>query len=187
MPILGQARKRGQHSCRGKAGIVDDKSVGLDVSFDRLPIREWLPARWKGHFDGSASGKIRWAGENPKLESSSGEGSLRVRDGRIDKLTFLEKLAELAQKTSFKQLELSDCSLSFAWRYPKIEITDIAIEEAGKFRIEGAVSISRRLLGGTIKLGLTRQYRHRLPNPEEVFTHKRSGYLWTTCICLAHR
>jgi hypothetical protein len=174
------AQNEGSIHAEGKAGIGDDKSVGLDVSFDRLPIREWLPARWKGHFDGSASGKIRWAGENPKLESSSGEGSLRVRDGRIDNLTFLEKLAELAQKTSFKHLELSDCSLSFAWRYPKIEITEITIEEAGKFRIEGAVSISRRLLGGTIKLGLTRQYLDWLPNPEEVFTHKRSGYLWTT-------
>jgi hypothetical protein len=120
------AQGEGSIHAEGKAGIGDDKSVGLNVSFDRLPIRGWPPARWKGHFAGSASGKIRWAGENPKLESSSGEGSLRVRDGRIDNLPLLEKLAELAQKTSFEHLELNDCSLSFAWRYPKIEITEIA-------------------------------------------------------------
>jgi hypothetical protein len=178
--LAAGAQGKGSIHAEGKAGIGDDKSVGLDVSFDRLPIRGWLPARWKEHFDGSASGKIRWAGENPKLESSSGEGSLRVRDGRIDKLTFLEKLAELAQKTSFGHLELSDCSLSFAWRYPRIEISEITIEEEGKFRIEGTMSVDRHSLGGTIKLGLTRQYLDWLPNPEEVFTQKRSGYLWTT-------
>ncbi len=178
--LAAGAQGEGSIHAEGKAGIGDDKSVGLDVSLDRLPIRGWLPARWKGHFDGSASGKIHWAGENPKLESSSGEGSLRVRDGRIDNLPILEKLAELAQKTSFEHLELSDCSLRLAWRYPKIEITQIAIEEEGKFRIEGTMSVDRRLLGGTIKLGLTRQYLDWLPNPEEVFTQKRSGYLWTT-------
>ena len=174
------AQSEGNIHAEGKASIGDDKSVGLDVNFDRLPIHGWLPARWKGHFDGSASGKIRWAGENPKLESSSGKGSLRLRDGRIDNLPILEKLAELAQKTSFEHLELSDCSFSFEWRYPKIEITEITIEEEGKFRIEGTISVDRRSLGGTINLGLTRQYLDWLPNPEEVFTHRRSGYLWTT-------
>src|SRR6266568_3821529 len=173
------APSEGRIDVEGNAGIGDDKSLGLDVNFDRLPIRDWLPKRWKGHFAGNASGTIRWAGENPKLENSSGEGLLRVGDGRIDKLPILEKLAELAQKTSLEHLELSNCSLSFAWRYPKIEITEIAIEEEGKFRIEGSISVDRRSLRGTIKLGLTRQSLDWLPNPEEVFTHKRSGYLWT--------
>jgi hypothetical protein len=172
----GASSEGGIHA-EGKAGIGDDKSLGLNVNFDRLPIRDWLPKRWKGHFSGNASGNIRWAGENPKLENSSGKGSLRVGEGRIDKLPILEKVAELAQETSY--LELSDCSLSFAWRYPKIEITEIAFEEKGKFRIEGTISLDRRSLRGTIKIGLARQSLDWLPNPEEVFTHKRSGYLWT--------
>ena len=92
----------------------------------------------------------------------------------------LQKLAELARKKSFEHLELNDCSLSFTWRYPKIDITDIAIEEKGKFRIEGAISVERRLLRGAVNLGLTRQYLDWLPNPEEVFNRQRSGYLWTT-------
>jgi len=39
--------------------------------------------------------------------------------------------------------------------------------------------VDRRSVRGTIKLGLTRQSLDWLPNPEEVFTQKRSGYLWT--------
>ena len=76
-------------------------------------------------------------------------------------------------------MELNDCSLTFGWRYPKIDIKDIVVEEKGKFRIEGEISIERRLLRGTIRLGLTREYLDWLPNPEEVFSRHESGYLWT--------
>jgi hypothetical protein len=113
------------------------------------------------------------------LESSSGEGSLRVSDGRIDDLPVLEKLAELAQKKSFEHLALNDCSLRFGWKYPKIDIKNIAIEERGKFRIEGEISIDQRRLRGTIRLGLNREYLDWLPNPEEVFSQKEGDYLWT--------
>jgi hypothetical protein len=165
---------------QGTGGIGKNKSVDFKATFDRMPIRPWLPVKWKEHLSGSALGDIHWVGENPKLESSSGEGSMRVHDARIDNFPLLEKLAELAHEKSFEHLELNECSFSFAWRYPKIDVNDIAIEEKGKLRIEGAISVDHRSLGGTIELGLAHQYLDWLPNPEEVFNRQRSGYLWTT-------
>jgi hypothetical protein len=164
---------------QANAGIGKDKSVDFKANFNAVPVRTWLPAEWKGRVKGSAFGDLHWAGKDPKLESSSGEGSLRIRNGQIDDVPLLEKLAELAQKKSLERLELNDCSLTFAWRYPKIDIKDIAIEEEGKFRIEGAISVERRRLRGTIRLGITREYLDWLPNPEEVFSRRQSGYLWT--------
>jgi hypothetical protein len=76
-------------------------------------------------------------------------------------------------------LALNDCSFSFGWKYPKIDIENIAIEERGKFRIEGEMSIDQRRLRGTLRLGLTREYLDWLPNPEEVFSRKEGDYLWT--------
>ena len=178
--LAPNAQGDGSIRAHGNAGIGEDKSIDLKAAFERLPIRGWLPAKWKDYFNGSAFGEVHWTGENPKLESSAGEAALRVRNGRIDDLPMLQKLAELARKKSFEHLELNDCSLSFTWRYPKIDITDIAIEEKGKFRIEGAISVERRLLRGAVNLGLTRQYLDWLPNPEEVFNRQGSGYLWTT-------
>ena len=178
--LAPDARREGSIRGQGNAGIGKDKSVDFKANFDSVPIRTWLPAKWKEHLSGSAFGEIHWTGVNPKLESSSGEGALRVRDGRIDNLPLLEKLAEVARNKSFEHLQLNDCSLSFAWRYPKIDIKDIAIEEKGKFRIEGAISINHRSLHGAISLGLTHQYLDWLPNPQEVFSRERSGYLWTS-------
>jgi hypothetical protein len=164
---------------KANAGIGKDKSVDFKANFNAVPIRSWLPAEWKERLNGSAFGDLHWAGKDPKLESSSGEGSLRIRNGRIDDVPLLEKLAELSRKEAFERLELNDCSLTFAWHYPQIDIKDIMIEEKGKFRIEGEITIERRRLRGTIRLGLTREYLDWLPNPEEVFSRHEDGYLWT--------
>jgi len=164
---------------QGHAGLGQDKSIDVKTNFNSVPIRQWLPAEWKGHLTGSAFGDIHYTGKDPKLESSSGEGSLRIQDGRVDDVPLLNKLAELARKKSFERLNLNECSLAFAWRYPEIDIKDVTLEEKGKFRIEGEISIKRQSLRGTIKLGLTREYLDWLPNPEEVFSRRSSGYLWT--------
>jgi hypothetical protein len=170
-----EERIRGQ----GHAGLSEDKSIDAKVNFSAVPIRQWLPAEWRGRLKGSAFGDIHYTGKNPKLETSSGEGSLRIENGRIDDVPLLNKLAELSRKKSFERLDLNECSLRFAWRYPEIDINDITIEEKGKFRIEGEIFIKRRLLRGTIRLGLTREYLDWLPSPEEVFSRRSSGYLWT--------
>jgi hypothetical protein len=177
--LASNSRSQESIHAQANAGIGKAKNVDLKATFNQVPIRSWLPAEWKEHLAGSASGDLHWAGKDPKLESSSGEGSLRVSHGRIDNLPVLEKLAELAQKKSFEHLELNDCSLSFGWKYPKIDINNIAIEEREKFRIEGEMSIDQRRLRGTIRLGLTREYLDWLPNPEEVFSRRQNGYLWT--------
>ena len=177
--LASNSRSAESIHAQANASIGKDKSIDLKANVDQVPIRSWLPAEWKEHLAGYAFGDLHWAGQDPKLESSSGEGSLRVSNGRIDSLPVLEKLAELSQKKSFEHLALSDCSLRFGWKYPKIDMENIAIEEKGKFRIEGEMSIEQRRLRGTIRLGLTREYLDWLPNPEEVFSRKQDGYLWT--------
>jgi hypothetical protein len=178
--LVSNSGSEGSIHAQANAGLGKNKNIDFRATFDHMPIRPWLPATWTGRFDGSASGEVHWLGENPKLESSSGEGGLSVRNARIDNFPPLEKLAQLAQKKSFEHLELNDCSFRFAWRYPEIDLKEIAIEEKGEFRIEGSILINHRSLDGAIQLGLPRQYLDWLPNPEEVFSRERSGYLWTT-------
>lgn len=100
--------------------------------------------------------------------------------GQIKNLSLLAELAEISRRKSLKSLQLDDCSMRFTWLYPKIDIKDIAIEDKGKLRIEGAISVERRILRGTIQLGFTRRYLDWLPQAEEVFNRQRNGYLWTT-------
>ena len=164
----------------GTAGTGEDKSVDFKVRFDKLPIREWLPASWKDHVAGAATGNVHWRGKNPKLEAASVQGSLRVQGGRVRSLPFLEKLAAITGKKSIEELELNECSAEVDWDGPMVEIKNIAVEDKGKFRIEGLVSVRKKSLGGAIQLGVAREYLEWLPQAEEVFANESGGYLWTT-------
>ena len=150
------------------------------MRFDKLPIREWLPASWKDHVAGAAAGNVHWRGKNPKLEAASVQGSLRVQEGRVRSLPFLQKLASITGKKSIEELELNECSAEVDWDGPTVEIRNIAVEDKGKFRIEGLVSVREKSLGGAIQLGVAREYLEWLPRAEEIFASERGGYLWTT-------
>lgn len=164
----------------GTAGTSEDRSVDFKMTFDNLPIREWLPASWKDHVAGAAGGNAHWSGPNPKLETASVQGSLRLQNGRVRNLLFLQKLASISGKKSFEELELNECSSEVYWNGLQLEVKNIAVEEKGKFRIEGSVSTREKLLGGAIRLGLAREYLEWLPRAEEVFGSEHGGYLWAS-------
>jgi hypothetical protein len=163
----------------GTAGTREDKSIDFKMKFEKLPVGEWLPASWGDHVGGVATGTAHWSGKRPKLETSQIQGALRIDGGRVRRLPFLEKLGSITGKKSMAELELSECSAEMDWKSPKVEIKNIAIEDKGKFRIEGALFIREKALGGAIQLGLAREYLEWLPHPEEVFPRENAGYLWT--------
>lgn len=170
----------GRIHAEGTAGTREDKSVNFKVEFGKLPVREWLPASWQDNVSGLAAGKVHWIGRSPKVETSQVQASLRIEDGRVRHLPFLEKLSSITGKKSMETLELSECSAEVDWNSPRLEIKNIAIEDKGKFRIEGSLLIRERSLGGAIELGLAPEYLQWLPQREEVFPRQRAGYLWTT-------
>lgn len=164
----------------GTAGTREDKSVNFKVKFENVPVREWLPASWHEHVNGLAAGQVEWSGEQPKLEASQVRATLQIADGRVSRLPFLQKLAAITGKKSIEQLQLNECSAQLDWKSPRIEIKDISVEDKGKFRIEGSISIRETSLGGALRLGVARDYLEWLPRPEEVFPDEKTGYLWTT-------
>ncbi len=170
----------GSIHAEGTAGTGEDRSVDFNFSFERVSVEEWLPRQWHEHVTGKASGKILCRGRNPKLESSTGEATLRVDGGRIIELPFLENIAKITNEKALERLTLNDCSFALTWNYPRAEIKNIAIEEKGKFRAEGAIQVEKKALSGAFELGVARHLLDWLPKPEEVFPHEHDGYLWTT-------
>ena len=170
----------GSIEAEGTAETRDAKRIDFKVKWDQLPLREWLPKSWGGNFAGTAAGDLHWTGQDFKLNAANIDGALRVSGGRLSGLKFLEQLAAVTKRKDFEQLELNECSAELSWEKGQGGLKNIAIEDKGKFRIEGAVSISEESLGGAIQLGLGREYLEWMPNPEEVFPRARDGYLWTT-------
>ncbi|HMJ05715.1 MAG TPA: hypothetical protein VK474_05620 [Chthoniobacterales bacterium] len=163
----------------GTAETRGDKRADFKINWDKLPVREWVPESWKGNFAGAAAGELHWTG-GLKLEAAKIEGASRISGGRLSQLPFLEQLAAVTQRADFARLELNECAADVTWDKGRGTLQNIALEDRGKFRIEGTVSFAEESLGGTIELGLGRPYLAWLPKAEELFPRERDGYLWTT-------
>lgn len=167
----------------GAEGTVEtrgEKRVDLKMKWDKLPLREWVPATWKSHVGGAVAGDLHWTGRDLKLETAKMRGTLQVHRGRVSGLKFLEQLAAVTKRAEFAQLDLSKCAAEIEWDQGQGQLKNVVLEDKGKFRVEGNVSFREQSLGGTIQLGLARAYLDWLPQPEEVFPRAEGDYLWAT-------
>jgi hypothetical protein len=180
LDLQSKTETTGSIHAEGKAGTREDKSVDFKIDFDRMPIAECVPKGWRENVRGAATGKISWKGQNTKLETSNGEASLRVADGVIAKVPFLEKIAVLTDEKELEHLHLNECKLDLEWHYPNADVKNLLIEDKGKIRAEGEVTIHEKALGGAIELGVARRLLDWLPKAGEVFSREHDGYLWTT-------
>ena len=129
----------------------EDKSVDFKIDMEQVPIGDWVPDNWREHVSGNATAKIHWTGKDPKMASSGGDATLRIDDGAISALPFLQKVAALANDKSLERIRLNVCQLDVEWRYPKFDVTHLVIEEKGKFSREGEVIAGEELLRGTVE------------------------------------
>src|SRR4030095_12089143 len=89
-------------------------------------------------------------------------------------------VATITGQESIERLNFNDCSAQLWWDYPSAQIKNIALEDKGKLRIEGEITIRQKSLGGALELGLARRYLDWLPKADEIFAREHDGYLWTT-------
>jgi hypothetical protein len=164
----------------GSTAISGEKNADFGFNWNDMPVRNWLPKTWNGNFAGTATGDLHWTGDDYKLAAATMTGAVQVKGGRVSNLKFLDTISAVTKRNDLAQLDLNVCRLKFGLRQGDCELNDVEIEQKEKFRIEGTISFSDRSLGGTLQIGVARQYLDWLPHPEEVFTRESGGYLWTT-------
>ena len=177
---LDLASGSGTVRAEGTSATGGDKNLDFKFSWADLPLGEWLPPKLAANFRGQSNGDLRWTGEDFKLRSATMTGALQMKNGQLSGLSLLDQIAALTARPDLREVRLTECEARFRREKSDCEISDIAIEEKNKFRIEGNVSLRDQSLGGTIQLGMARAYLTWLPKPEEVFSRENNGYLWTT-------
>lgn len=180
LELAPSPKSDGRIRVKGQAGMRDDKRVSAEMKFSGVPVDPWVPKAWASLFQGVASGDVMWQGGDMTMETSSGQGAFRIEGGRVAGAPFLDEAAAVTGRKSMEEIKLSRCSLEFAWKYPRAEVKQIDIEAEGVFRLQGAVVIENKRLGGTLQFGATPKYLEWLPKAERVFARQRDGYLWTT-------
>lgn len=164
----------------GTAAVRGERRVDFSFNWNELPVREWIPEGWTGNYAGVAAGDLHWTGHDYKFRHANMAGVMRVTGGRVSGLQLLDQIAAVTNKRDLAQLDLDECRARFRWQETDCELSEIALEQRHKFRIEGNVAFGPHSLGGTLQIGVAPDYLDWLPRPDEVFRRRSGGYLWTT-------
>ncbi len=177
---LDLASGEGSLHAEGDVATRGEKEVDFQLRWENLPVREWFTPKSADEVAGLASGHLHCTGRDMKLDAVTMQGALNVRGVRLSGMSFLEQIAAVTRRADLKEIELSECAAELSWANGSGGLKNIAIEERGKFRIEGNASVKAKALSGEIQLGLARAYLDWLPEFETIFNRPRDGYLWAT-------
>ncbi len=172
----GTIHAEGTTATRGES-----KHVDFRMKWNDLPLRQWVSAARTAQISGQANGDLRWTGDDYRLRAAIMEGRVEIVHGRVGDLKILDEIATVTNHPDLRALSLSECRARYHWERSRIELKELTLEDARRFRIEGDIEVgANRSLGGKIELGIARAYLDWLPRAEEVFTRERDGYLWAT-------
>ena len=168
------------HATGTAATRGDNKNIDFNFKWNDLPLRDWLPAPQNHNFKGAVDGELRWKGPDYKLGSAGMIGAIRVNHGEVVGVSLLDQIATVTGRPDLRSLQLNECAARLELEKSDWQIKEVAIEQKGKFRLEGEITLREGSLGGKIQLGMAHPYLAWLPHPEEVFPREADGYLWTT-------
>jgi len=147
----------------------------LRSSWEEVNSKDIFDAKLQKYLDGNLSGTAVF--RPPGIV----QGKVQLRDGRIENVPFLAKVADFTNNPSFRRMPLQEMSTDFYYENGTLKLTGFVAESKGLLRIEG--SGQRNASGnieGSFQIGVTPQTLQWLPGSRErVFTVTRNGYLWT--------
>lgn len=164
----------------GEMGMRDDKHVDARIEFKKLLVAPWLPDEISAGIRGVAEGSVRWEGADQTIEASFGQGRLEVSGGEIVDLPLLDFLAAATARKSLETVKLTECRVTFRWKYPRFEIVSIDLAAEEKVALRGSLVVTKPNLSGELDLGLAPTYLDWLPKArQEIFTREEDGLVWT--------
>jgi len=163
------------------SGEISDKpgSMRMRISWLNLTADSLIPEQLRPHLKGNVEGNATLSGTGTGFVAV--DGFFLIRDGLLEGVNILDRLATFSGSPQFRRLTLQEVSGNFIRNESGLEIRDFVLESKGLVRVEGQYSISREeRLSGTLQVGLTPQTLRWIPGSRDrVFTENRDGYLWT--------
>lgn len=162
--------------------VPTDSTAAFDmqVRFADVPVKNWLPADWRGAMSGRANGRARLRGHAASLDALVVTGQVSVTGAKLEALPVLDRIALFTQTEQFRSVQLQKASADVEWQGNRLTIRSLFLESAGLLRIEGGGVVQDEMLDGEFDVGVAATSLQWLPGSRtQVFTVERDGYLWT--------
>ncbi|PAW79128.1 MAG: hypothetical protein B9S32_04000 [Verrucomicrobia bacterium Tous-C9LFEB] len=177
-----QLQDSGQISVSGDINSRDTAPLNLRADVQRAPITAFLTGDWRARLMGNLNGVVKWTGDLRGPQAIQAAGNLKLLEGRIEALPFLNQIATFTKTEEFRSLKLHKASADFIWvpKQDRLEVTNLVLESEGLVRVQGKFTVQNNIIDGRFSLGTVPSVLKYIPGAEsQVFTEKRDGYIWT--------
>lgn len=172
----------GQISVSGEVNGQDTAPLNLRADVQRAPITAFLTGDWRARLTGNLNGLVKWTGDLRGPQAIQAAGNLKLLEGRIEALPFLNQIATFTKTEEFRSLKLHKASADFIWvpQKDRLEVYNLVLESEGLVRVQGKFTVERNIIDGHFSLGTVPSVVKFIPGAEsQVFVEKRDGYIWT--------
>ncbi|MES2709826.1 MAG: hypothetical protein V4726_24735 [Verrucomicrobiota bacterium] len=164
----------------GKAEMVPDGRLDLNVDIQPLPLKAILPEFWGSHVSGQfKSSGAKWVSQfksGPPAEFSGpfiGEGMVLQGFG------FVDKIANLLRRPELTLMEFLDFRGNFSWTSERVRISEIAAQSQDNFlKLSGWVEVvPGNSIIGKLRIDANEVYFAGLPGgPPSLFSRSGDGF-----------
>lgn len=160
----------------GEIDFSEDGDFDVELTVSSIQVDELVEGDWKKRLSGTVEGPIRITG---KPGAFVYEGTLNIKEGVIESLPVLDRVAQYTKTDQFKRLVLSEAKTDFKKVGDTVELRNLALQSDGLLRVEGKVDIAGEQLSGHLQVGVTPGTMRWIPGAErKVFTEERDGFRW---------
>ncbi len=162
------------------AGEVSRK-LDLRLGFRNVGAADVLADDWKKRLTGQIEGELNFTGDASKAETLVADGRIELKNGRLEFLPVLEKIASHTKNDSFRRIPISIAKAKIHRTHEKLEIRQFSMESPGLLRIDGVCDVVNGNLDGIFQVGIAPGTLRWVPGAEsKVFSRREDGFLWAT-------
>lgn len=172
----------GQITLSGDTSFLKTAPINLRADVQRAPITAFLSGDWRARLTGNLNGQVKWTGDLRGPQAIRAAGNMKLADGRIEALPFLNQIATFTKTEEFRSLKLHKSSADFIWipQLQRLEVYNLVLESEGLVRVQGKFTVENDIINGSFSLGTVPSVVKYIPGAEsQVFTDKHDGYIWT--------
>lgn len=160
----------------GRIDFADKGDFDVELNISSIDVDELVQGEWKKRLSGIIEGPVHITGSPGAFIY---EGTLNVKEGVIESLPVLNRVAQYTRADQFKRLVLSEAKTDFKKTGDTVELRNLALQSNGLIRVEGEVDIVGEQLSGKLQVGVTPGTMRWIPGAErKVFVEERNGFRW---------
>ena len=128
------------------AGIVvydvKTKLTDLDLAFDQLPLKIWLPGDFKSRYDGMAQATVKWHGQLDTLKDSIGAITVNMDGTHISDPKLLRQLLEKKGFRTPEDIQFDKAQFNFTYADEIFTLTEAQLVAPGVLtaRLSGSLA-----------------------------------------------